>query len=274
MADLARAFVSVDEMANPALLVQEMDETSKWGATRSLREVAKTRLQIMAGYRILDVGCGPGDAAIALARGVSPGGRVVALDISRTMAGEAALRAAAGAPVDCVIGDALHLAFPDSSFDACRSERTLQWLEDPARGLREMVRVTRPGGSVVVIDTDWGGFVLQHPNVDLTERLHQLWLDTGPGTRIGRQLRGLFVQEGLNDVVVTSQCHLFADWNPRKRSLPPGFPPFPQLLHHLVLRGELAESDASKWLRQLAVTASDGSFCAAHTLFLVAGRKL
>ena len=49
---------------------------------------------------------------------------------------------------------------PDASFDAARSERTLQWLADPAAAVAEMVRVVRPGGRISLIDTDWSTFTI------------------------------------------------------------------------------------------------------------------
>ena len=58
------------------------------------------------------------------------------------------------------VGDACSLDEPDDSFDVARSERTLQWLADPAAAVAEMVRVVRPGGRVSLIDTDWSTFTI------------------------------------------------------------------------------------------------------------------
>ena len=53
-----------------------------------------------------------------------------------------------------MVGNALDLAAPDRSFDAVRSERTLQWLTDPNAAVAEMARVLRLGGLLALIDSD------------------------------------------------------------------------------------------------------------------------
>ncbi len=76
------------------------------------------------------------------------------LRVARSNAGAARCR------VRFTLGDACSLDEPDDSFDAVRSERTLQWLADPAAAVAEMVRVVRPGGRVSLIDTDWSTFTI------------------------------------------------------------------------------------------------------------------
>jgi ubiquinone/menaquinone biosynthesis C-methylase UbiE len=86
---------------------------------------------------VLDVGAGAGDDLRALAELVSPGGRVVGVDLNPTSA-------------EVQRADACALPFADGTFDACRCDRTLQHVADPQKALAEMVRVTKPGGTVVV----------------------------------------------------------------------------------------------------------------------------
>jgi len=94
-------------------------------------------LAIGPGQSVLDVGAGAGDDLRALAELVSPGGRVVGVDSSP-------------ASPEVLLADACALPFDDDTFDACRCDRTLQHVGDPQRALAEMVRVTRPGGVVLI----------------------------------------------------------------------------------------------------------------------------
>jgi ubiquinone/menaquinone biosynthesis C-methylase UbiE len=95
------------------------------------------------GRRILEVGCGLGDDAAALSRLVAPGGSVVAVDGSQTMIEVARERHGAVAGLSFDVADAAHLPFDDASFDACRIDRVLQHIADPAGAILEMARVIR-----------------------------------------------------------------------------------------------------------------------------------
>ena len=100
------------------------------------------------GFRLLDVGCGPGTISIDLAGRVAPG-RVVGIDAAEGPL-EAARRAAAAAEVANVtfqVADAMALPFADASFDVVHAHQVLQHVPDPVGMLREMRRVCRRAAS-------------------------------------------------------------------------------------------------------------------------------
>ena len=106
-----------------------MDATGRWEATRRLREWERRHLHLRPGQRLLDVGCGLGDAALALATDLGETGEVHGVDVSQAMVVTARSRAStARCNVRFSVGDATALDEPNGYYDVVRSERTLQWL--------------------------------------------------------------------------------------------------------------------------------------------------
>jgi SAM-dependent methyltransferase len=97
----------------------------------------------------VDVGCGTGRALLPLRAAVGPAGTVVALDVTPEMlaAARTAIEAARAVPV---VGDARTLPLADASVDAVFAAGLLNHLPDSVAGLRELARVTRPGGVLVL----------------------------------------------------------------------------------------------------------------------------
>jgi ubiquinone/menaquinone biosynthesis C-methylase UbiE len=155
----------------------------------------------MPGRRILEVGCGLGDDAASLARLVAPGGSVVAIDGSRTMIEAARERHGGVAGLSFDVADAAHLPFEAASFDACRVDRVLEHIADPASAVLEMVRVVRPGGVLVAYDDDWETLTVDSADRALTRTVLNAWCDRFPSGCIGRRLVPLFLQAGIRDVV-------------------------------------------------------------------------
>src|SRR5208283_1542649 len=139
------------------------------------------------GHHVLDVGCGLGHELLRLARLVGPQGIVVGIDANPSMIAEAQRRAAGETFGICLeVGDAQYLAFPDNSFDLCRTERVLRYLESPEAALAEMTRVVRPGGCVLAFDFDSDQTVVDAPDSTLARQIAELLDSAVPRPWIGR----------------------------------------------------------------------------------------
>jgi demethylmenaquinone methyltransferase/2-methoxy-6-polyprenyl-1,4-benzoquinol methylase len=117
------------------------------------RLVAKTLYQgLDSGKgRILDVACGTGDLSLTLA--AEGDAEIVGLDFCRPMLDIAASKSSRrGAKIPFIEGDALALPFRDSSFDGVTIAFGLRNLAGVESGLRELLRVLRPGGRVAVLE--------------------------------------------------------------------------------------------------------------------------
>lgn len=111
---------------------------------------------VAPGGRVLDVATGTGDLALEMAARVAPGGQVIGVDFSEPMLELAAQKAARATPegveVEFRPANALELPFDENQFDAATVGFGVRNFSDLDQGLREMARVVRPGGQVVILE--------------------------------------------------------------------------------------------------------------------------
>lgn len=128
------------------------------GLHHQWRRRAVDLTEVSPGARVLDVATGTGDLAFELARHVGSGGEVVAGDFSEEMLDVAREKAAAGAagpdaaPVHFEQANALLLPHANDEFDAATVGFGVRNFSDLDQGLRELVRVVKPGGRVVILE--------------------------------------------------------------------------------------------------------------------------
>lgn len=148
-------------------------------------------------HEVLDVACGPGLVAVALARGAE---RVIGVDMVPAMLERARLEAhkAGCANLSFKQADARALPFDEGAFDRVVTRFSFHHFQDPEEVLREMARVTKPGGLLVVIDSTPP--LDKRATYDEMERLR----DPSHVSALTRdELERMFVSTGLSHVGTT-----------------------------------------------------------------------
>lgn len=200
------------------------------GWTRATRAHLYRRANLLRAERVLDVGSGTGVLTEEVATRTE--GRVVGVDLDPAMVDYARAR---GGRAEYQHADAHDLPFHDAWFGVTVCHFLLMWCRDPAQAAQEMVRVTEPGGAVLVCaEPDYGGRI-DYPCLPLgrwqVEALHH----EGADPYMGRKLRRLFALPGVRQVDVgvipglwelaTLRTEFDAEWALWQRSLKGLVPP-------------------------------------------------
>jgi SAM-dependent methyltransferase len=259
----------VDDDAHVDVLIATMEQTAGWDATLRLRSWERAHLGLIPGQRLLDVGCGLGEAALGLAPDLGDDGEVVGVDVSERMLRVArAHSGSARCRVRFSVGDARSLDEPDDSFDVARSERTLQWLADPAVAVAEMVRVVRPGGRVSLIDTDWSTFTIEVGDDTIAAMVRDgMRTESHRASNVGRRLHDLVGAASCVPLARSEATQTWTSWNPDESPAPSGCFSMESLADDLIVGGRLATADRRRFVSTIHDAARRGQFSLSLTMF-------
>lgn len=249
---------AIDAQPDPAEFVERLEERGETPSHARLRRRFLRFAGVGGGASVLEVGSGSGAVARDLARMVGPRGRVVGVDPSRTCVAAARRLAhvhGLGGRVAFRVADGRGLPFRTGRFDVTLAVTVLLHVEEPAAVLREMVRVTRPGGIVGAQDQDFGTLALEHPDRELTARILDGVVERlYPEPLSGRRLPGLLRAAGLGRVRLLAD--VFQDT---------AFTPYTQrFLEHraenAVKLGVVDAAEGQRWLDAITDVARAGRF--------------
>jgi ubiquinone/menaquinone biosynthesis C-methylase UbiE len=202
----------LDQFVNPgsfdatkaAALAERLEVIHGSESERVLRSTYLDLLEIGAGKRVLEVGCGNGWVLREIACRVAPGGQAVGLDGSAELLAIARSQAdQEGLMLELRQGDARTLPFGDGEFDVALAPLLLLHVPNADQIIPELIRVARPGGRVGVLERDNESFIVSHPDREITRRIIQTGTDrTAINAWVGRRLPGLMTRGGLRDVEV------------------------------------------------------------------------
>ena len=175
------------------------------GWTENTRRYILNKVGISPNDNLLEVGCGSGAVLETLKNDGYRNLNGIDLDLNILLQSKL--------PHSSACADGLHLPFQDASFDHCLCHFYLMWVSDPLTALREMARVTMPGGWVLALaEPDYGGRIdYPQPLEILGEMQTEALCAQGADTHMGRRLLALFKECGLYKV---GAGIISAQWGP------------------------------------------------------------
>lgn len=262
-------WMAIDETPEPEYYVRLMDRARGGRDDEPGQYVAVfDMLEADGGGRFLDLGCGTGGTARALAKRMGGAGAVVGVDNSETMIDEARRRSEGSRlPVEFHVADAHELPFADGSFDGAYSLRVFEIIGEPGRALSEMARVVRPGGQLVINAPDLDMWAFNSSDREVTRKVLHYICDYETNGWIGRELPAMCRGIGLTDVKIIPAVNVITEFAMV----------YELCLEYFVTRAERAgavsAAEVARWLDELRRRDRRGEFLCSQTLFRVSARK-
>ncbi|MFQ6393923.1 methyltransferase domain-containing protein [Nocardia sp. KC 131] len=248
------------------MLVAILDVQARLPGIQRMRRWAHEALAVQAGERALDIGSGTGSEAMAFAERVGADGEAVGIDPNSDMVALAERRAAeAGSTARYVGGSIYALPFPDGHFDAIRCERVYQHLDDPAAATAEIARVLRPGGRVLLIDSDWYTSITHPGDPAVVRAVSETLLTNTPNPGSGRRLRGQLVAEGLEIDDMGSEAVI---WDPES-----ALPLYGEMTRRAVAAGAITAAQHDQFRADLDAGIAAGDYHLSVTMFAVLAHR-
>jgi len=213
-------------------------------------------LSLRTGERVLELGCGGGHLAREAAQFVGTTGQVCAVDISPDQIAAAQARCADLAWVECQTADIAALPYADGAFDAVIAVQSLEYLPDLDAGLRQIHRVLRPGGRLIVVATDWSSAVWYSENTARMQRVLAAWAPHTSCRDLPSILPPRLRSAGMQPLRQRAIPILNTSYTPANFSYWVA-----QVIRPFVVgRQTIADREAAEWLEEFAKLESHGAY--------------
>ncbi|MES2620054.1 MAG: methyltransferase domain-containing protein [Bacteroidota bacterium] len=264
--NIISGFLNVDN-TQPEFLKNFLEEVSKRQHVRESFEIQLGLLEIHEGDQVLDIGCGIGVQAKEMAALVGKTGMVTGTDLSTAMIDIAQnSTATSGLPLKFMVADAVHQPFVSESFDCLRTERVLMYIKDTAAAFTEFKRLLKPGGRLVVFDTDWDAMMIAHTDKALTRKIVRYVSDSFPSGRVGGELFHYLKDNGFKDVKVKPFSYTDRQLDVTKKICE-------GVLQTGVSEGVFTANEIAAWWEVLKQDLKNDKFFASYSCFIVSGTK-
>ena len=261
--NFSSSWTRVDQTTDPSFYSQMLDATraQQLNVARLSPSEFFGPLNLAAGSRVLDVGCGTGDLLRVVARLIDPG-MAVGVDVSELLIAEATRRNSVDDDnVSFRVADAYALPFPDGSFDCVLANQVLLHLAEPWRAVAEMRRVLAPAGRLSIGEWDWDSTCLALSDRELGRRFTHLICDHMSNGLIVRQLEPQLLRSGFAQVDLDPQVRLSRDLDAAFHWL------IEPAARQFVRDGTLTEEEGTRLLDDLTERAQTGNFFMARIYY-------
>ena len=261
----------MNKAPDPGAVIRTLDGFGEIEGLAAARRALLADLGLGHGHRVLEAGCGPGTALAVLLDRIGPGGRVVGIDPTTAFIEEAGRRAAAAGAANAEYreGDIREIPYPDAAFDAAFCDKVLIHVGPTEQAIREMVRVTKPGGRVGALEWDLCALSLHSDQPELTAKLIDLGCQMQFRGGAGRALQDLFRAAGLRDILFrphlahTTDLDAGRGWRGLLRNR----------ADRAVAKEVLSEAEAQRWLEHFEAMNRRGAFCCTVIIYTAVGTR-
>ena len=229
----------------------------------------------LTGQQVLEVGCGTGVVSRDLAKLVGSGGHVTAVDptphfieVARQLQAEQGSES-----LSFDVEDGRALPYSDASFDLVAAVTVLSHVPERLDVLREMVRVMRPDGTILVVDGEFATNQIEHPDPAMTARVVEAWrVSTVDCPRLLRRIVPLLQSVGLQVERMDGHVHLEAGQVDTATSFIWLWAQF--AARQAVAAEAVTDAEAARWLDQLRALNDAGELFGSVTFVSVVARRL
>ena len=237
------------------------------GATERRNRISAA-LDLKPGMHLLDVGSGPGHQVSELALLVGSEGLVEGLDSSEGSVEIARQRCSGLDNVRFTLGDAYALPYEAGAFDVAMSSQVFEYLDDVPGALREMFRVLKPGGKVLLHGTGWGALLWHSNDRDRMARILDLWDGHLADPRMCETMARKLRDTGFDGVGAEPIVHVETNYDPSSMSaILTKF-----VLGYIVSHG-VSEDEAADWADELRERGKSGDYFFSSNEYMFTGRK-
>ena len=246
---------------------QDLEESYRLADIVKQRQKTLDALKLKAGELVLDIGCGVGFLTHEMALQVGESGKVIGLDKNTEMISHAQKRCESLQQTEFYKGDASKLPVHDQTLDAVSCTQVLLYVKDVSKVLTEMRRILKPGGRLVIVETDWRGVVFNSADDALTKNIFSAWDNSVPSPNLPVHLKPLLQKHGFYKIKVDPIPILNTEYSPSNFS----HGMLKWISKNAENKGVINKVQRSNWLEDLQNRGQSDSFFFCVNRFLFTG---